>query len=63
MYYHSRDTYFPQITQTHKDCENKSNIDKLPYMLGEIPQCVITEARFVACCHDKREASGAETAL
>jgi hypothetical protein len=43
-YDHIRDTYFPQI---HKEFENKSNIDKLPYLLGEIPQCAITAASFV----------------
>ena len=31
MYEHIRDTYFPQITQTNKEFENKSNIDKLTY--------------------------------
>ena len=39
-----RETYFPQITQTHVDFENNSNFDKLPYLLGEIPQCAITAA-------------------
>ena len=47
MYDHIRDTYFPQITQTQKEFENKSNFDKLPYPLGEILQCAITAARFV----------------
>ena len=28
MYDHIRDTYFPQITQNHKEFENKSNFDK-----------------------------------
>jgi hypothetical protein len=37
MYDHIRDTYFPQITQIHKEFENKSIFDKLPYLLGEIP--------------------------
>ena len=46
MYDHIRDTYFPQITQTHKEFENKSNFDKFPYLLGEIPLCAITAARF-----------------
>ena len=36
---HIRDTYFPQITHIHKEFENKPNFDKLPYLLGEIPQC------------------------
>ena len=39
MYDHIRETYFPQITQIHKEFKNKSNVDKLPYLLGEIPQC------------------------
>ena len=37
MYDYIRDTYFPQITQKHKEFENKPNCDKLPYLLGEIP--------------------------
>ena len=47
MYDHIIDTDFPQITHIHKEFENKPNFDKLPYLLGEIPQCVITAARFV----------------
>ena len=39
MYDHIRDTYFLQMTQIHKKCENKCNFDKLPYLLGEIPVC------------------------
>jgi hypothetical protein len=46
-----RYTYFPQI---HKEFENKPNIDKLPYLFGEILQCAIIAARFVACCQEKR---------
>ena len=42
-----RETYFPQITQTHKEFENKSNFDKLPYLFGEIPHCAITEQQDV----------------
>jgi hypothetical protein len=49
MYEHIRDTYFPQIAQTHKELENKSNFDELPYLQGEIPQCAITAARCVTC--------------
>ena len=45
MYDNIRDTYFPQITQTHKEFEKKSNFDKLPYLLGENPQCAITAER------------------
>ena len=63
MFDHIRDTYFPQITQIHKEFENKLNIDELPDLLGEIPQCVITAARCVARCHEKRAASGAQTTL
>ena len=37
IYDHIRDTYFPQITQTHKEFEKKSNFDKLSYLFGEIP--------------------------
>jgi hypothetical protein len=55
VYDRIRETYFPQITQTHKEFENKSNFDKLPYILVEIPQCAITAARFVTCCHKKSE--------
>ena len=54
MYDHIRHTYFPQITQIHKEFENKHNFDTLPHLLGEIPQCAITAARFVTCCHKKR---------
>ena len=39
MYALLNDTYFPKITQTHKEFQNKSNIDKLPYLYGEILQC------------------------
>ena len=53
MYDHIIDTYFPQITQTHKEFENKSNFDKLPYLLGEIPQCAITAAKCVTRWHKK----------
>ena len=41
MYDHIRKTYFPQITQIHK--KNESNFDKLPYLLGETPQCAIQQ--------------------
>ena len=51
MYDRIRETYFPQITPIHKEFENKPVFDKLPYLLGEIPQCVIKAARFVNCCH------------
>ena len=47
MYDHIRDTYFHQITQINKEFENKPKFDKLPYLLGEIPQCAITAARCV----------------
>ena len=43
MYDYIRDTYFPQITPNHKEFENKSNFDKFPYLLCEIPQCAITK--------------------
>ena len=51
MYDHIRDTYFPQITPIHKEFENKPDFDKLPYLLGEIPQCAVTAAKSVTCCH------------
>ena len=63
MYDHIRDTYLPQITQIHKEFENKPDFDKLPYLLGEIPQCAITVARFVTCCHKKRATSEEQTPL
>ena len=63
MYDHIRDTYFPQITQTHKELKNKSKFDKLPYLLGEVPQCAITAARFVTCCNKKRATSEDQTPL
>ena len=57
MYDHIREIHFPQITQIHKEFENKSNFDKLPYLVGEITQCAITAARCVTCCHEKRATS------
>jgi hypothetical protein len=54
---------FPQITQTRKEFENKSNFEKLSYLLGDIPQCAITSPRFVTCCHKKRTTSEAQTPL
>jgi hypothetical protein len=45
MYDHIRDTYFPQITQTHKEFKNKSNFGKHPYPLDEISKSAITAAR------------------
>ena len=63
MYAHIRDTYFPQITHTQKEIKNKSNFDKLPYLLGEIPQCAITAARFLTCCHKKKATSEEQTQL
>ena len=53
MYDNIRDTYLPQITLIHKEFEIKSNFDKLPYLLVETPQCAITAARFVTCCHNQ----------
>jgi hypothetical protein len=61
MYDYIRDTYFPQITQTHKKFENKSNFAKLPYLFSETPQCAITAARFLTCCHKKRATSEEQT--
>jgi hypothetical protein len=63
MYDHIRDTHFPQITQTHKEFENKSNFDKLPHLLGEIPQCAVTAARCGTCCHKKRATKEEQTPL
>ena len=63
MYDHIRDTYLPQIKQIHKEFENKSNFEKLPYLLGEIPQCAFTAAIFVTCCHKKRATSEEQTTL
>jgi hypothetical protein len=31
--YFPNDLYFPQIKQTHKEFKNKSDFDKLPYLL------------------------------
>jgi hypothetical protein len=63
MYDHIKDTYFPQITQTNKEFKNKSNFDKLPYLVSEIPQCAITGARFVTCCHKTMATSEEQTPL
>ena len=57
-YDHIRDTYFPQITQIHKEFENNPNFDKLPYLLG-----AITAARSVTSCHKKRATSDEQTPL
>ena len=57
MYDHIKAPYFPQITQIPEEFKNLSNLDKLPYILGEIPQCDITAARCVTCCHEKRATS------
>ena len=53
-------THFPQITQIHKEFENKPDFDKRPYLLGEIPQCAITAARYMTCCHKKSESESEE---
>jgi hypothetical protein len=63
IYDHIRDTHIHQITQIHKEFEKKSNFDKLPYLLGEIPQCAVTAARFVTSCHKKRATSEEQTPL
>ena len=63
MYDHIRDTHFPQITQMHKELENKKSFDELPYPLGEIPPRDITAARFVTCCHKKIATSEEQTPL
>jgi hypothetical protein len=36
IYDHIRDTYFPAITQTHKELQNISNFDKHPYLLAAV---------------------------
>jgi hypothetical protein len=54
---------FLQITQIHKELENKADFDKLPYLLDEIPQCSITAARLVTCFHKKRSTSEEQTPL
>jgi hypothetical protein len=54
IYDHIRDTYFPQIPQTHKEFKNNSNFHKLLYLLVEIPQCAITAAIFLTCCNKKK---------
>ena len=59
MYDHIRETYFPQITQIHKELEKNVDI----YLLGEIPQCDITAARFATCCRKKRATSEEQTPL
>jgi hypothetical protein len=59
IYDHISDTYFLQITQTHKEFENKPTFYQLPYLLGEIPAA----ARSVTCCHKKRETSEEQTPL
>ena len=63
MYDHIRDTFFPQITQIPKEFENKPQFDNLPYLLGEIPQCAITAARFETCFRKKSAHSEEQTPL
>jgi hypothetical protein len=63
MYVHIIGTYFSQITQIHKEFENKPNFDKLTYLLGEIPQCAITAAICVTCYYKKRATSEEQTPL
>lgn len=58
LYQDIRDIYFPQITNTQREFENRTNIEKLPYLLGEVQQCANTAARFVSCCDKKRTSSG-----
>ena len=60
MYDQIRDTYFTQITQTHKELDTKSNFDNVPYLLGEIPRCAITAARCAPCYHKKRATGESE---
>ena len=60
LYQDIRDTYFPQITITHRDFENMSNDKKLPYLLGEVQQCANIAARFVICCDKRRIANGTQ---
>jgi hypothetical protein len=43
IYDHIRDTYFPQITQTHKEILNKSNFDQLPYLQQQYFRPVATK--------------------
>ena len=52
LYQDIRDTYFPQITHTRREFETMTNVEKLPYLLGEIQQCANTAAKFVNCCED-----------
>ena len=60
LYQDIRDTYFPQITITHRDFENMSNDKKLPYLLGEVQQCANTAAKFVTCCDKRRISNGTQ---
>ena len=57
------ETHFPQITQIHKEFENKPDFDKLSYLLDEIPQCAITVARCLVATGHTRATSEEQTPL
>ena len=43
----------PDFTKAYKDFKDTPDPHKLPYLLGEIQQCVIAAARFI-CCDERR---------
>lgn len=51
----SRQKYF---TQTCPEFESKTDTEKLPYLLGEIPKCLISATKFICCCNELRTTSG-----
>lgn len=53
-----RNKYFTHITQTCPEFEFKTDTEKLPYLLGEIPKCLTTAAKFICCCNELRTTSG-----
>ena len=58
LYQDIRDLYFPLFANTHTEFENLTDIEKLPYLLGEVQQCTNTAARFISCCDKKRASNG-----
>ena len=62
MYDHIRDIFHSDYTDP-QIIQKQTQFDKLPYLLGELPQCTIAAARFVRCLHKKRATSEEQTPL
>ena len=53
-----RNEHFPKIIKIHPEFEHTTDMDKLPYLLGEMPKCDNIAAKFIILCHNLRTASG-----